>query len=307
MSEPAIPIKPPAEDGNTDPTPPPDDGHGAAPQPPDMSKSLTVKDFDSPPDPTWTLDQLNEYERHHHEQFVILGKRKAVHLYRLGEALIIANEKCVHGEWGKYLKSVGISESTFCRARDLVKRAPSIEAVTELGITEAYIKYGILKSNDVDPDEDPIDGKKPTAKKDVSKKQQKQELKLVKPDDDDTEEDEPDDDDADDDEEDDFDDADDDDGDTDNTTEATRRIAALKLRDCFDARSNDPDFNPEPDDPPAPESIPVAIAYLIDNYFVGGWKAALNWMATHRSAVPEPKPQDVPPPIKRAVSYGHHR
>ena len=86
-------------------------------------KSLTMRDFDSPPDPVWTIDQLSEYERHHHEQFVILGKRKAAHLYRLGEALIIAKEKCVHGEWGKYLKSVGISESTFCRARDLVLRA----------------------------------------------------------------------------------------------------------------------------------------------------------------------------------------
>ena len=85
-------------------------------------KSLTMRDFDSPPDPLWTIDQLSEYERHHHEQFVILGKRKAAHLYRLGEALIIAKEKCVHGEWGKYLKNVGISEATACRARARVRR-----------------------------------------------------------------------------------------------------------------------------------------------------------------------------------------
>jgi hypothetical protein len=305
----------PPDDGNTDPPPPPDDGNGAAAQPLDLSKSFTVKDLASPPDPTWTIDQLNDYERHHYEQFIMLGKRKAVHLYRLGEALMIAKGKCEHGEWGKYLKSLGISEATASRARALVKLATSIEAVTELGITEAYIEYGILKSNDAESDEDAISGKKETAKKNTaSRKKRKTQPKVAKNgsgedetgDDDDDED--IDDDDTDDAEEGDFDEDDGDDADADDetgddTAEATRRIAALKLLDCFDSRSNDPDFNPGPDDPPAPESIPAAIAYLIENYFVGGWAAALNWMETQRPAVPEGEPQDgVPPPSVGAIN-----
>ncbi len=68
-----------------------------------------------------------------------------------------------------------------------------------------------------------------------------------------------------------------------------KRLQASELFNCFDSRFDDADFEPDdPDEPPAPEAIPAAIAYLIENFFPGGWDAARKWMATQGQGDADP-------------------
>lgn len=104
-----------------------------------------------PPRKSWGIDQLDPYIQVQCEQ-IRYGERKlAIHTYRLGQALLFAKPKVGHGEWGKFLKKHRISDSTWSRARQLVERANEAD-LSELGITGAYLKYGILTQPVEEPD-----------------------------------------------------------------------------------------------------------------------------------------------------------
>ena len=58
-----------------------------------------------------------------------------------------------------------------------------------------------------------------------------------------------------------------------------RKKAADALLNLFHPQYvSDPDFELDSDEPPHPESVAPAIAYLIDTYFSGGWQAAAEWL-----------------------------
>jgi len=108
----------------------------------EKSKSFSVKDL---PRKNWSVQTLAHYCQQQHAEIVKQKQRVALHVYRLGQALIWAKEKIKHGEWEKWLKNNGISSATASRAVALVERAGGAEEVERIGIVEAYIKYGILR------------------------------------------------------------------------------------------------------------------------------------------------------------------
>lgn len=106
---------------------------------------FTVKGM---PTAEWAVDKLTKYAKQQAEHIAALGKKVAIHTFRLGAALAEAKKKPElrrHGAWGKFLKSVGISGATAWRAEELFKLARSEENVAGLEITEAYIKFGIMR------------------------------------------------------------------------------------------------------------------------------------------------------------------
>ena len=114
-----------------------------------------VKDFKDvpPPDESWKAQQLGQYARAQNKE-IILGERKlAIHVYRLGQALTLAKKKTKHGQWAAFLKEYGISSATWIRVKQLVERA-SEAALLKLGLTEAYIKFGILSQPEIPVEDD---------------------------------------------------------------------------------------------------------------------------------------------------------
>jgi hypothetical protein len=112
-----------------------------------------VNDFNTvpPPDESWDADQLGKYAHTQNEQ-IIMGERKsAIHAYRLGQALICAKKKTEHGQWQGFLKKYGISPATWIRAKQLVERATDARLL-KLGLTEAYIEFGILTQPEIPKD-----------------------------------------------------------------------------------------------------------------------------------------------------------
>lgn len=116
------------------------------------AKPFTVKDMEPPPDPTWGMDEMGKYVQRQRNKIANINKRKAIHVYRLGEALLFAKVNYDHGEWCKHLGKIGVSGSSATRARQLVERAGAIENVIGLEITEAYRKYGIPTGNNINTD-----------------------------------------------------------------------------------------------------------------------------------------------------------
>ena len=108
-------------------------------------KTFTVKDLLAPVPKDLTIQEMADYVR---AQLAAMGahyKQIALHTVYLGIALNAAWESFDHGEWGKYLKEIGLSETTAWRARELAERVKSPDELKGLTKTEAYRAYGILK------------------------------------------------------------------------------------------------------------------------------------------------------------------
>jgi hypothetical protein len=106
-----------------------------------------------PPDESWKPDQLGDYAQDQYRQITTAERKSAIHAYRLGQALVLAKQKTPHGKWGSFLKKHDISNPTWIRAKQLFQRATKEDLLT-LGLTEAYLRYGILRQPEASEDED---------------------------------------------------------------------------------------------------------------------------------------------------------
>ena len=113
-------------------------------------KCSLVNDFDDvpPPDKAWTPNKLGQYAAEQNEQLKLVNRRLAIHVYRLGQALILAKAKTKHGKWGGFLRKYRISHATWIRAKQLAERATEAD-LRKVGLTESYVKFGILVQRDV--------------------------------------------------------------------------------------------------------------------------------------------------------------
>jgi hypothetical protein len=111
------------------------------------AESFTLKDFNNEvPDDSWDDDELVAYAKHQVVEIRKLKRQVAVHVYRLGMALSLYRKRHLeHGDWEKFLEGQGLSGPTAWRAVQLFERAESEQEVANLGITEAYVKFGILR------------------------------------------------------------------------------------------------------------------------------------------------------------------
>lgn len=118
--------------------------HSRSRRKPEVVKTFTVKELLAPVPKGLTIQEMADYVR---AQLAAMGghyKQIALHTYYLGLALNAAIESFDHGEWGKYLKEFGMSETTAWRARELAQLVKSPDELSGLSKTEAYRLYGIL-------------------------------------------------------------------------------------------------------------------------------------------------------------------
>jgi hypothetical protein len=128
----------------------------------ESSECFTVKHSDIPNE-AWTTKKLTVFAQKQIEQISIHEKKVAIHVRRLGHALTILRDP-KRGSYRKLLKTLGVSVATAWRATELFRRTESEEQVANLGITEAYIKYGIIRrSPDEEGNEEQQQGKKKKA------------------------------------------------------------------------------------------------------------------------------------------------
>jgi len=114
-------------------------------------KPFSVKGL---PTPSWTEKQLVEGARFQWKELQAAEKKAAVHVFRLGAALILLKSSLKkRRSWGKFLKDLHISEATAWRATELFMRAKTEDQVAFLTITEAYEKFGIIHC-DIPADKD---------------------------------------------------------------------------------------------------------------------------------------------------------
>ncbi|MDY0168580.1 MAG: hypothetical protein RBS80_18670 [Thermoguttaceae bacterium] len=127
-------------------------------------ESFTLKDFDRElPDDSWEAVDLVGYAKHQVSLIQVLQRTMAVHVYRLGMALSLYRRHYLgHGDWQTFLKEQGLSGPTAWRAMQLAERADSEEKVAGLGITEAYLQYGILRTAAKDGGKEPPDDEEAT-------------------------------------------------------------------------------------------------------------------------------------------------
>ncbi|MGA2256070.1 MAG: hypothetical protein ABSG53_15595 [Thermoguttaceae bacterium] len=135
----------------------------------EKSKSFTLKDFDETPDESWSETELNTYAKHHHNQFRHHDKKAAIHVRRLGAALVQLRPNFDYGQWEPALKKLGISVTTAWRAMKLFESATE-EQVAKLKIVAAYEKYGLFDSKKmpsseaVETDQSPASAMKPATR-----------------------------------------------------------------------------------------------------------------------------------------------
>jgi hypothetical protein len=151
------------------------------------NEPFTVKSS-SVPNEAWTTDKLTAFAQKQIEQMATYEKKVAVHVRRLGHALKILRDP-KRGSYTKRLKSLRISVPTAWRATELFRRTKSEEEVAGLGITEAYIKYGIVRrSPEQEGDEKSPQKKGKAAPKTAKEKGGKEVAKAAAHDHEDTEE-----------------------------------------------------------------------------------------------------------------------
>lgn len=102
-------------------------------------KCFGAKHFsDDEPNDTWSIEQLGERARQQHE-VIVRGERDLAPAYwELGRALQIARRELRRGQWGRFLDEHGIHRVRACRARAIFRSHPTLEAVAELSVEEAY-------------------------------------------------------------------------------------------------------------------------------------------------------------------------
>ena len=102
------------------------------------------------PDESWDLDRLGIYAAtglseasRLEREFIQLGRRSTIQIFRAGRALSIAERKVKWGEWGRWLVEHNIKRTTAWEAIQLYERAGSEEAIANLTPSQAKRRCGI--------------------------------------------------------------------------------------------------------------------------------------------------------------------
>ena len=98
---------------------------------------------DEKPSADWTVDKLGRFAEAQEGICAGLGRKMAIHRFREGLALTLAQGKVGYGGWMAFLGKHGISHSSEDRARKLYEMAKNEKNLEGLTIMEAYRKYGI--------------------------------------------------------------------------------------------------------------------------------------------------------------------
>lgn len=121
------------------------------PDPQNPAQAVPI-DREAVPDDTWDLDRLAKYAATGIAQVELLERRSTIPTFRAGRALAIAQEKLKADRgWVEWLKAHNISRTTAWEAVELFKRAGSEEAITDMTLTQAKIKFKITRSRKARP------------------------------------------------------------------------------------------------------------------------------------------------------------
>ena len=91
-----------------------------------------------------TLDELAAFALVKQERIFARDKMNAEDLWLMGQALEWAKEKVPSREWEKWWKAKGFKKTYVWQARKLHENAPSLDAVKNLGVTEALVKFEVV-------------------------------------------------------------------------------------------------------------------------------------------------------------------
>ena len=86
----------------------------------------------------WGVDELGSYAQLQNRQIVEGEKLLTPSYWRLGQALTFAKKSLNHGQWGRYLKELGIDKSRASKARAIYGAFANLEDVAELTVEGAY-------------------------------------------------------------------------------------------------------------------------------------------------------------------------
>ena len=126
------------------------------------------------PNSTWTVEQLTRFihsclkntkhleteENKLELTLVNLGRSKTIHVWRVGHAAYVLRDKLkgTKGAWAKWQKEQGKARTTIWRAIKLYEAEEDQNKVKNLTLTQAYERYGILKTRE-------SSGRKPNGEK----------------------------------------------------------------------------------------------------------------------------------------------
>lgn len=93
---------------------------------------------DCGPNNEWLPEQLGTYAQAQYQQIVDGETHLTRPYWRLGHALQIAKKSFGHGQWERYLQSLGIDPTRASKARAIYRTFPSEDDVAHLTVEAAY-------------------------------------------------------------------------------------------------------------------------------------------------------------------------
>ena len=90
------------------------------------------------PSSSWPLDDLGRYARQEYEAIVCQEQGLAACYWRLGNALALARKQFTHGQWKKYLETLGIEKTRCSKAIAIYRSFPVLEDAARLTVEQAY-------------------------------------------------------------------------------------------------------------------------------------------------------------------------
>ena len=98
------------------------------------------------PGEDWGLDLLEAYADYHHSQLIELGRRTAVHTFRLGKALLLIRPRLKNERtWCLWQKSHNIARNTAWEAIGVGTHFKSESELGGMGVTEAKQQAGVIR------------------------------------------------------------------------------------------------------------------------------------------------------------------
>jgi hypothetical protein len=96
----------------------------------------------------WNLDAVTTAD----QEQLRLGRLQTWHVYEAGYAFSVLRDRLkAAGCWSAWQKEQKLDRSTVWRAIELFARAPDREAVEDMQLTQAYVKYGIVADEAPEP------------------------------------------------------------------------------------------------------------------------------------------------------------
>ncbi len=120
-----------------------------------MSDIEPISTVSAEPDSTWSVEKLKPRIIEEHNLLESFSRKSAVHTYRLGRLLKLAQAKTEYGKWHVFLVTLGISDATDSRAQKLFDSLESEGELAGLTITEGYEKAGISLGKKSKPESKP--------------------------------------------------------------------------------------------------------------------------------------------------------